>query len=221
MAKGFLHLHTTVVVLFMLLFTIKTVMLLMGKTEQLEKFRAKTKILDMVFGSLMLLTGSYLLVIGPGVETYHIVKIITAGASIPVGIIAFKKSNKGMAVGLLVVFIYVFAVAQTKSLTLTKPKIEIPATSDTSAAPTSILDQNNANVTANGEQIYKAACTVCHGVDGKLGINDAKDLTASSLSHADKVKIITEGKGLMTPFKGQLSDSEIEAVATYVDGLKK
>ena len=194
----------------------------MGKTEQLEKFRAKTKILDMVFGSLMLITGSYLLIKGPGVQTYHIVKILTAAASIPVGIIAFKKNNKGMAVGLLLVFIYVFGVAETKSLTFSKSKLEIPAaTKDTTAAPVSILDQNNANVSANGEQIFKAACTACHGADGKLGINDAKDLTLSALSHEEKVKMISEGKGLMTGFKGQLSDSEIEAVATYVDGLKK
>jgi mono/diheme cytochrome c family protein len=35
------------------------------------------------------------------------------------------------------------------------------------------------------------------------------------------VAIITKGKGLMNSFKGQLSDAEIEAVATYVDGMKK
>ncbi|MCU0431311.1 MAG: SirB2 family protein [Cytophagaceae bacterium] len=222
MVKGFLHLHTTAVVLFLLLFTVKTVLLLLGKTEALEKLRAKTKILDMVFGTLMLATGIALLLNIPEIKAYHYVKIVVAAASIPVGIIAFKKSNKAMAVGLLVVFIYVFGVAETKSLTFSKPKIEIPAIQpDSVSTPASILDQNSANVAANGEVIYKAACTACHGLDGKLGVGDAKDLTASTLSHAEKVAIITKGKGLMNSFKGQLSDAEIEAVATYVDGMKK
>lgn len=231
MAKGFLHLHTTVVILFLIFYVIKTYLLLANKTEQLTTFRAKTKIFDIIFGSLMVITGIGLIIIRQNpqtpefdIEAYHIVKILVAFASIPVGIIAFKKGNKILAVGLLIVFVYVFGVAETKSLTFSAPpKLVIPKadTATITAAPDQILDQNAANVANNGKEIFTVACTSCHGADGKMGLNGAKDLTVSTLSHAEKVTIITEGKGLMTGFRGQLSETEIEAVATYVDGLKK
>jgi mono/diheme cytochrome c family protein len=222
MAKGFLHLHITVVSLFLVLYTIKTVLLLLNKTEQLDKLRAKTKIADMVLGSLMLITGGYLLTVAPLVQSYHYVKILVALASIPVGIIAFKKGNKALASILLVAFVYVFGVAETKSLTFSKPeKIVYETPTDTTTAATNILDQNADAVLKNGEAIYNVACVACHGQDGKLGVGGAKDLTTSTLSHEGKVDMITNGKGLMTPFKGQLSEQEIEAVASYVDSMKK
>ncbi len=221
MYTGFKHLHVTVVVLFLILYIIKTYLLVTNKNEQLDKLRAKTKIADMVLGSLMLVTGFYLLFAGPGVQVYHYVKIIVALSSIPIGIIAFKKRNKPMAIVLLILFIYVYGVAETKSLKFKKDKIEIAPIADTTTAPADIMNQNADAVLKNGEQIYKAACVTCHGPDGKLGLVGAKDLTLSTLSHAEKVDLITNGKGNMTPFKGQLSEQEIEAVATYVDSMKK
>jgi uncharacterized membrane protein SirB2 len=227
MEKGFLHLHVTAVSLFLILYAIKTFLLLMNKTEQLDKLRAKTKIADMVLGSVMLLTGVYLLFKVPSVQAYHIVKIIVALASIPVGIIAFKKRNKAMAAILLVLFIYVFAVAKTGSLTFSRAKIEIPADKNqvdsvSNANANDILKQNQDAVLARGLQIYNAAeCASCHGLDGTMGVSGAKDLTKSTLSHAEKVTMITNGKGLMAPFKGRLTEEEIEAVATYVDSMKK
>ena len=129
-----------------------------------------------------------------------------------------------MAVGLLVAFIYVYGVAETKSLTFKKEKITIAPISDstsTTTAPNDIMNQNNEVMLKNGEQLYNVACAACHGVDGKLGLTGAKDLTLSSLSHADKVLTISEGKGNMTGFKDQLSEQEIEAVTAYVDSMKK
>lgn len=126
-----------------------------------------------------------------------------------------------MAIVLLILFIYVYGVAETKSLKFKKDKIEIAPIADTTTAPADIMNQNADAVLKNGEQIYKAACVTCHGPDGKLGLVGAKDLTLSTLSHAEKVDLITNGKGNMTPFKGQLSEQEIEAVATYVDSMKK
>jgi len=220
MYTGFTHLHVTVVLLFLLLYTIKTVLLLVNKTEQLDKLRAKSKIADMVLGSLMIITGGYLLFAGPGVESYHIVKIIVALASIPVGIIAFKKRNKLMAVVLLIAFLYVYRVAETKSLTLTRPTLEIPK-ADVISNSDDIVNQNMEAVLANGAQIYQVACVSCHGADGKLGVAGAKNLTMSLLTHQEKVAIITNGKGSMAPYKDQLSEQEIEAVASYVDSMKQ
>ncbi len=223
MYTGFKHLHVTAVVLFLLLYSIKTFLLVANKNEQLDKLRAKTKIADMVLGSLMVLTGGYLLFAGPGVQLYHYVKIVVAFASIPVGIIAFKKKNKAMAVLLLLLFIYVYGVAETKSLKFKRDRITVTALSDTSVSniAIAIIDQNTEAVLKNGKQLYTAACVNCHGTDGKLGVAGAKDLTLSTLSHADKVAIITNGKGSMTPFEGQLKEQEIEAVAAYVDSMKK
>ena len=226
MYTGFKHLHVTVVVLFLLLYIIKTYLLVSNKNEQLDKLRAKTKIADMVLGSLMVITGFYLLFKGPGIEVYHYVKIIVAFASIPVGIIAFKKRNKVLALVLLVLFIYVFGVAETKSLTFKRDKIVIPPTVPSNAEPadsvaSDILNQNKEAVLAHGKQVYNAACITCHGEDGKLGAAGAKDLTLSTLSHIEKVGRITYGKGGMTPFKDQLTAQEIEDVAVYVDSMKK
>jgi cytochrome c6 len=72
---------------------------------------------------------------------------------------------------------------------------------------------------------FQAKCKICHGADGKgtpIGLKmGAKDLTAEKVSAADAKKIITDGKGKMTGFKGKLSDAEIDAVAAFVaNGLK-
>jgi len=73
---------------------------------------------------------------------------------------------------------------------------------------------------------FQAKCAACHGKDGKgqvpmaqkLGV---KDLTVTKLSAAEIDKVITNGKGKMTPFKGKLSDAEISALAKYVAGGMK
>lgn len=72
-----------------------------------------------------------------------------------------------------------------------------------------------------GKEKFKLYCSPCHGIDGKLAINGAKDLTKSISGLKGKIKIITNGKGLMTPFKGVLTEAEIEAVAKYTIHLRK
>ena len=73
---------------------------------------------------------------------------------------------------------------------------------------------------ADGAAVYKKYCLLCHGVDGKLGVNGAKDITISPLTKAERVVLITNGKNLMTPFKGVLTEAEIDAVADYTLTLK-
>jgi len=72
----------------------------------------------------------------------------------------------------------------------------------------------------DGEPVYKLYCTVCHGDDGKLGINDAGDLTESTMTMEERIERIEEGKGMMTPYKDVLSERQIQAVAEYLDKLK-
>ena len=73
----------------------------------------------------------------------------------------------------------------------------------------------------NAGSIFKQSCSVCHGLDGKLGANGSKDLSVSVLPIEERVTIITNGKGLMTPFGSILSAEEIQAVAKYTLQLKK
>ncbi len=74
----------------------------------------------------------------------------------------------------------------------------------------------------DGKKKYKLFCTPCHGMDGRMAINGAKDLTKVKTSLEENVAQIYHGKGMMTPFKGVLKDAEIVAVANYVrDVLRK
>ena len=67
----------------------------------------------------------------------------------------------------------------------------------------------------DGEKIFKMNCVVCHGMDGKLGLNGAKDLGLSELTLEERVLMVTKGKNLMTPFESILKEDQINAVAEY------
>lgn len=72
----------------------------------------------------------------------------------------------------------------------------------------------------DGKKIFKQNCVICHGADGKLGINGSKDLTLSEMDLEERIAIITNGKGTMTPFNALLSEDKIKAVAEYTFTLK-
>jgi uncharacterized membrane protein SirB2 len=231
MEKGILHLHITVVIIFLLTFIFKTCLLLMNNLALLEKVRAKTKILEMVIGSLILLTGVYLLFITRNGQLYMIVKIILVLAAIPLGIIGLKKNSKIMAILSSVIFIYVYGVAETRSLyfnigrTPSDPIKEMPDTSkDTGieeGVETEILNLNEETSLDNAKSIYNSQCVQCHGPQGNLGVGGAKDLSISTLTDAEKEAIITNGKGLMAPFKYSLTEQEINQMVKYVNTFKK
>lgn len=206
MIKGMLHLHHTVVIIFLISFAIKSFLLLTNKNEALEKARNKTKILEMILGVLILGTGFYLLSVLPAVETYLITKIVLVLAGIPLGIIGLKKGNKILTVIALLLFIYVYVIGKTRSLTFTREKANIEVKSD---------DQ-----LVKGKAIYETMCKQCHGDDGKLGVAGAKDLTISKLTPEEKIEIINKGKGLMRGFKNELTEEQIKDVAAYVESLK-
>lgn len=76
-------------------------------------------------------------------------------------------------------------------------------------------------VNAEGKKIFETYCMLCHGMDGKLGLNGSKDLSISTISLPERITQVTNGKGLMTPFKEILTEAEIKAVAGYTMSLKK
>lgn len=73
----------------------------------------------------------------------------------------------------------------------------------------------------DGMAVFRKNCVTCHGANGKLGLNGAKDLSVSTLSVEERVSIITNGKNLMTPFAAVLSPEEIQSVAAFTLTLKE
>jgi cytochrome c551 len=70
---------------------------------------------------------------------------------------------------------------------------------------------------ASGQAIFADNCARCHGADGTGGAGP--DLTSldEAKEHEAVVEQVTDGGGGMPSFKGDLSDAEIDAVATYVN----
>lgn len=71
-----------------------------------------------------------------------------------------------------------------------------------------------------GQALYEQNCALCHGPDGKRGLNGAHDLTKSNLNQMGRVYMVTNGLGKMPAFKGQLTPEQIEQVAAYSLTLK-
>jgi cbb3-type cytochrome c oxidase subunit III len=73
----------------------------------------------------------------------------------------------------------------------------------------------------SGKEIFQSAgCTGCHtlkdaGSTGTVGPN----LDQAKPSEALAIKRVTNGQGAMPPFKGQLTDAQIQAVAKYVSSV--
>ena len=208
METGMLHLHKTVVIVFILLLLFKTSLLLANKIDLLDKVRQKTKVLDMIFGTLLLATGIYLLVTLPeGMPSYLVIKLILVFSAIPLGIIGIAKKKKPLALVSVLIFIYVFGIAQTRSITWSKPNL--PSLS----AGEPLVKQT--------KEIYNELCARCHGENGDLGRYKAADLTKTELSLEERAAIIANGKGSMVAYKGVLNNTQINALANYIEELKK
>ena len=73
----------------------------------------------------------------------------------------------------------------------------------------------------DGKQLFLNNCASCHGVDGKLGMSGAKNLTKTKLTDSEINKIITYGKRSMPAFKELIPTAEeIDAVVQHVQTLK-
>jgi len=72
----------------------------------------------------------------------------------------------------------------------------------------------------SGKLIFEKNCVTCHGLKGNLQVSGASDLTASQLSKEQMIEVIKDGRNTMSPYKGTLSASEINAVAKHVIDLR-
>lgn len=198
---GMHHLHTTVVLLFLVFLLFKTVLLLANRIELLDRVRAKTKVVEMILGTLILATGGYLLAISGPVAGYLWIKIVLVLLAIPLGIIGLARKKKLLAIISVLLFVYVYGMAETKSYKFKQDPIEVAEGADA------------------GKEIYTKLCISCHGEDGRKGLYKAPDLTASALSAAEKQQRILHGKGMMRGYEDQLTEEQVQAVLDYLDKL--
>src|SRR4030095_741460 len=78
-----------------------------------------------------------------------------------------------------------------------------------------------------GENIFRAKCAVCHGVDGagdtangkKLKVPDLRSNEVQSLTDEELIQVVTDGKKDMPPLGKKYSAERIQQVITYVRTL--
>lgn len=206
MYTGMMHTHKLAVILFLLLYLIKTLLLVLGKTDTLARVTKATRVAEMIISTLFLATGIYLAINTGNKGMWLWMKLVAVAVAIPLAIIGFKRANKNLALLSLILIVFSYGISETKSLTMSKDK----------DAGTTV---DNSDI-ATGEIIYKNKCVLCHGDDGKLGLSGSKDLTASTLSRDEKINIITNGKNAMQPYNEMLTANQIIAVTNYVETLK-
>jgi mono/diheme cytochrome c family protein len=79
-----------------------------------------------------------------------------------------------------------------------------------------------------GENIFRAKCAVCHGVDGagrtpngkKLRVPDLRSNKVQDEPDDELLDVISNGKGDMPPFRKKYSADKLQQVITYVRSFR-
>lgn len=200
MVKGIAHTHYLVVVLFLLIYVIKTVLLLSNKSDLLAKFTKKIKVPEMIISFLFLATGIYLMTQLVTIHYLMWIKLALILLAIPLAVVGFKKSNKILASVSLLLITASFGLAEV-------------------AAKKKMQADNSAISVNDGKALYFNNCSMCHGEDGKLGAMGAKDLSATSMDMAAIKEVILKGQNLMKPVP--VSDEQAATIAAYVESEMK
>jgi mono/diheme cytochrome c family protein len=200
--------HRILVSLFLLHYVIKLILLLINKKEVLGSYTKATKVPEMAISALFLITGFYLVFVGPALHTLQTIKIVFVLASIPIAVIGFKKANKALAILSVVLLLAAYGLAE-----VAKKKMRT-AVVDTTA----IADE--ANPLEVGKVVYDQQCSRCHGEKGDAEIAGAKNLRLSVLSDEEAAAIITKGKGTMPAFES-LTESQSSALVQYINTFKQ
>jgi mono/diheme cytochrome c family protein len=229
-----LNSHILVVILFLILFIIKAFLLFTNKTGALESLKRKTKVPDMILGTLILVSGGFLLFQYDEIPAWLLVKIALVLAAIPLAIAGLKKQNKPLVALAVVIFVYVYGVAESKSVTMQKSaparmQAEPAAPTTDPAAVTNelptgedapeISSEMSETALKNARQIYNQLCANCHGEDGQKGVNGAPNLANSMQILAERKAVILNGRGQMPGFKGTLTEQEAEEIGAYTQML--
>ncbi|WP_020533852.1 c-type cytochrome [Flexithrix dorotheae] len=213
MYTGILHTHKLVVVLFLLIYLVKTFLLLSGKKEALQGFTKKVKVPEMIISFLFLGTGLFMIFQIPEIRTLLIIKVILVFASIPLAIIGFKKMNKGLAALSFLLLVGAYGLAEINKRRIEKKPISGEIVSDANA--------EGYDAVVHGKALFMANCVACHGENGDLQNVGAKNLQEAQSSEAEVSEIIMNGKNAMPPYKKILSEDEVQALVKYVFSLRK
>jgi mono/diheme cytochrome c family protein len=79
------------------------------------------------------------------------------------------------------------------------------------------------------ENLYKAKCAMCHGIDlsgnttmgKKLGIRDLRSSQVQAQSDAQLHSIIAKGKGKMAGYEQSLSQQQINDLVAFIRSKKR
>lgn len=197
-------LHISSVIIFLLIYLIKTALLLLNKKEQLAGFTKVFKIPEMIISVLFLVTGIWLMTQIPVINTLLIIKIVVVLASIPIAIIGFKKSNKALASLAMIMIIAAYGLAEVSHKKMLEPAKELSNKND-------------------GKEIFTNYCSKCHGQNGDASINGSANFSVSTIDDQAISRIIKEGStlGNMPAFGSQLSEEQIHAVGQYIKTFRK
>lgn len=202
-----LPLHKFSVQALLLIYLIKTILLLMNKKDNLLSFTKIVKVPEMIVSTLFLVTGIWMFAQIGNIKTFQIIKIVAVLIAIPLAVVGFKKSNKLLALLSLIFLLAAYGLAEmSKKQPYPAKQVEV----------TPELSSSN-----RGELLFQQNCTMCHGADGKMGTLGAKDLSKSAMSNADVLNIISNGKAAMPAYGKTLSAEDIALLAGHVEQLRK
>jgi mono/diheme cytochrome c family protein len=199
--------HLVSVTVFLVLYFLKTLFLLLGKTETLDRFMRISKYGDMIFGTLFLVTGIWLMSIVGNVKMFQMFKLMLILSAVPVGAVAFKKKNKALAVVSFVMLLGADALAEIGHKRLFPIK-HVP-------------EELAADKPAQGKFLYEKNCGYCHGTDGKKIYRDATDLSLSVSDASVTEAVVRNGRNKKMPAYGSLlNEDEIKSLTDYLMTLR-
>lgn len=203
MGTGMLHTHKLSVMLFLVLYLFKLIFLLTNNAKAMAAMQKKGwRIFDMGISTLFLATGLYLLFTAAEVKMLQWVKIGMVFLSIPLAVIGFKKANKPLATLSVLLIFGAYGMAEAAKKNRVQPVAAGATPQETAKA------------------MYVSNCVVCHGEDGAAQVAGAANLQTSTLSEADIIKILRNGKNRMPKFSGW-SEAELKLVAEFTKSLRK
>lgn len=207
------HTHKLVVLLFASIYLIKTILLLVGKDEILDKFTKFIKVPEMIISLLFLLTGGYLIMGIADFGFLFVIKLAFVLTAIPLAIIGFKKKKKLFALISILLIIGAYGLAEAHKGRMGKRHEFTEAV---------IIDPQAQNyvLSLHGKALYNSQCVVCHGDDGTSGLSGAKNLQTSKKTDVEIVSIINTGKNTMPKMEGKFDQQELNALLQYVKELK-
>jgi cytochrome c553 len=210
---AFYHTHKLVVVLFLLIYVVKTVLLLTNNKQGLAKFSSVIKIPEMVVSAAFFISGIVMLMKIADFNLIFTIKLILVIGSIPLAIVAYKKFNKIFAVLSLLMLISAYGLAEMNKAKMGKRQPVESVISDPA--------QDGYSAVTHGKALFVAQCAVCHGIDGTLELSGAKNLHESVVADDYIVNIINNGKNTMPKMKGLYSENEMAALKAYIKNLRE